>query len=67
MSLTPFLQMAGAMKMSVPDFWRTTPSDFYALFDGWKTSKGVNPGPDLSPNAVAELEDLMERYPDTVH
>ncbi len=43
---------------------RHTAADLFACFDGWLKAQGHSTGPDMSDEAVAELDALMERYPD---
>lgn len=38
--------------------------DFDAAFRGWRKAQGHDDGPDTSDEALADLEALMERYPD---
>lgn len=44
-----------------------TLADFEDAFDGYIATLGGDPGPDMSDAAVADLDALMEQYPDTVH
>lgn len=56
--------MGGALGMSSAQVRAETPTDFEDLVDGWVTANGGDTGPDMSDDAIADLEALMERYPD---
>ena len=40
-----------------------TLSDFNAAFEGYQLANGIDTGPDVSDEAMKDLDDLMTRYP----
>jgi len=42
----------------------STVMDFENSLEGWIRSQGGEPSTEVSDEAIAELDDLMERYPD---
>lgn len=52
------------MGWSEPVTRASTLLGFEAALHGWMKANGHDPGPDTSPEAVARLDELMERYPD---
>jgi hypothetical protein len=56
--------MGGAMGWRPWEVRACTLLDFEAALSGWLMAQGHDDGPDISPEAIKELDDLMERYPD---
>lgn len=58
----------GVLKWPPSEFWEATPTELYRGIEGWQECHGL--GPDskqagrLSEEEVAELQDLMEMFPD---
>lgn len=56
--------MGGLMGWTAGMVREHTLADFNAIFEGFLALHGHDSGPDMSDDAVRELEQLMEQYPD---
>lgn len=57
--------MAGLVGWSPETFWAATLPELYYAVRGWQRANGQNPDDQPgTPMTRAELNDLMERFPD---
>jgi uncharacterized phage protein (TIGR02216 family) len=55
----------GRLGWSPEAFWRATPHEFWAAFEGWVEANCIqHPGAALSADEVAALEAMKKRFPD---
>jgi len=53
--------MAGALRISAEQFWRTTPREFLSMIDGFVLSKGGKRAPKHNPLTRREFEELKAK------
>lgn len=55
----------GILGWSTKQFWAATPKELYAAVEGWQESHGVK-DETLTYEEIAELDELMNKFPDEV-
>lgn len=55
----------GVLRWTPRAFWRSTPAELYQAIRGWQLAHGIDPDEgQAEPLTMAELDDLMARFPD---